>query len=302
VRESHPNHAAQRSALRRNARAELVQRDRQVAQVPPAGARHGRRLALRDHREAAGPSAPPRCTAGVPLLNGRARRHAPPAHRQNFIGVEQHQSWLKRRSAAEAEADEDRAPKVLIISYETFRLYADILQSKPIGLVLCDEVELTATRDGQATADPGSRRPLRTNTCNAVRGARQGHRLKNSQSQTFQALNNLKTARRVILSGTPIQNDLTEYFSLLNFVNPGVLGARRHGMRPSTRRALTAGGAPLRVPPLPRHLERVPQAVRDPDPARTRRARHRDGAAARPRAPHRGTRSRVWTLADGPHG
>jgi len=61
--------------------------------------------------------------------------------------VEQHQSWLKRRSAAEAEADEDRAPKVLIISYETFRLYSDILQSKPIGLVLCDEVELTATCD-----------------------------------------------------------------------------------------------------------------------------------------------------------
>ena len=38
------------------------------------------------------------------------------------------------------------------------------------------------------------------------------------------ALNQLQTKRRVILSGTPVQNDLTEYFSLLNFVNPGVLG------------------------------------------------------------------------------
>jgi DNA repair and recombination protein RAD54 and RAD54-like protein len=32
--------------------------------------------------------------------------------------------------------------------------------------------------------------------------------------------------RRVILTGTPIQNDLTEYFSLLNFANPNYLGTR----------------------------------------------------------------------------
>ncbi|KAJ2684829.1 DNA-dependent ATPase protein rad54, partial [Coemansia spiralis] len=31
--------------------------------------------------------------------------------------------------------------------------------------------------------------------------------------------------RRIILSGTPIQNDLSEYFSLLNFTNPGLLGS-----------------------------------------------------------------------------
>ncbi|KJE93973.1 DNA repair protein RAD54 [Capsaspora owczarzaki ATCC 30864] len=81
---------------------------------------------------------------------------------------------------------------ILIISYETFRIHVDILASKPVGLVICDE----------------------------------GHRLKNAQSQTFQALNQLKTDRRVLLSGTPIQNDLTEYFSLLLFTNPGLLGTQ----------------------------------------------------------------------------
>ncbi|KAJ2554197.1 DNA-dependent ATPase protein rad54 [Coemansia sp. RSA 1933] len=80
---------------------------------------------------------------------------------------------------------------VLIISYETLRTYVDVLRSAPIGLLMCDE----------------------------------GHRLKNAASQTYQALNSLQVQRRIILSGTPIQNDLTEYFALLNFTNPGLLGA-----------------------------------------------------------------------------
>ena len=52
----------------------------------------------------------------------------------------------------------------------------------------------------------------------------QGHRLKNCENQTYTALSQLQTSRRVLLSGTPIQNDLLEYFSLLHFVNTGILG------------------------------------------------------------------------------
>ncbi|XP_019862657.1 PREDICTED: DNA repair and recombination protein RAD54-like, partial [Amphimedon queenslandica] len=79
---------------------------------------------------------------------------------------------------------------VLIISYETFRLHAPILHSGSTGLIICDE----------------------------------GHRLKNCENQTYTALTQLKTQCRVLLSGTPIQNDLLEYFSLLHFVNTGILG------------------------------------------------------------------------------
>ncbi|KAK7600908.1 hypothetical protein V9T40_008349 [Parthenolecanium corni] len=82
------------------------------------------------------------------------------------------------------------AQPILVISYETFRSYADIIQKGDIGLVLCDE----------------------------------GHRLKNCENQTYQALTGLPTKRRVLLSGTPIQNDLLEYFSLVHFVNQGILG------------------------------------------------------------------------------
>ncbi|KAF1820664.1 DNA repair protein, SNF2 family [Dissoconium aciculare CBS 342.82] len=82
---------------------------------------------------------------------------------------------------------------VLIVSYETLRLYVEELRYTPIGLMLCDE----------------------------------GHRLKNGESQTFEALTSLNVRKRVILSGTPIQNDLSEYFALLNFANPNYLGTRQ---------------------------------------------------------------------------
>ncbi|GMM48080.1 DNA-dependent ATPase [Pichia kluyveri] len=81
---------------------------------------------------------------------------------------------------------------VLIISYETLRRNIEKLNNCEVGLVLADE----------------------------------GHRLKNGDSLTFNALNSINCERRIILSGTPIQNDLSEYFSLLNFANPGLLGNR----------------------------------------------------------------------------
>lgn len=34
----------------------------------------------------------------------------------------------------------------------------------------------------------------------------------------------MHTPRRVVLTGTPIQNDLQEFFSIVEFCNPGLLG------------------------------------------------------------------------------
>ncbi|KAF4121591.1 DNA repair and recombination protein RAD54 and RAD54-like protein [Geosmithia morbida] len=81
---------------------------------------------------------------------------------------------------------------VIIVSYETLRLNVEELKNAKIGLLFCDE----------------------------------GHRLKNGDSSTFSSLNSLNVSRRVILTGTPIQNDLTEYFSLISFANPNLLGTR----------------------------------------------------------------------------
>ncbi|KAI1924216.1 helicase [Ophidiomyces ophidiicola] len=54
--------------------------------------------------------------------------------------------------------------------------------------------------------------------------ADEGHRLKTVQNKSAQAIQSLNTSRRVILSGTPIQNDLSEFFAMVDFVNPGLLG------------------------------------------------------------------------------
>jgi DNA repair and recombination RAD54-like protein len=72
---------------------------------------------------------------------------------------------------------------VLIISYETFRMYAKKFTKKNdicCDLLICDEA----------------------------------HRLKNPDAITTVALASLACRRRVLLSGTPVQNDLDEFFAM----------------------------------------------------------------------------------------
>ena len=47
----------------------------------------------------------------------------------------------------------------------------------------------------------------------------EGHRLKNSKSQLSIALSDTPTQFRLILSGTPVQNNISELYSLLNFID-----------------------------------------------------------------------------------
>ena len=82
---------------------------------------------------------------------------------------------------------------VLIISYETFRIHEKLFKKgNQAGLLICDEA----------------------------------HRLKNKETKTAMALSALQTRRRVLLSGTPIQNDLDEFYSMVHFANPDLLGTQ----------------------------------------------------------------------------
>ncbi|XP_078429720.1 DNA repair/recombination protein isoform X2 [Wolffia australiana] len=81
--------------------------------------------------------------------------------------------------------------QVLIISYETFRMHSSkFAKNGSCDLLICDEA----------------------------------HRLKNDQTLTNRALDALPCRRRILLSGTPMQNDLEEFFAMVNFTNPGILG------------------------------------------------------------------------------
>lgn len=88
----------------------------------------------------------------------------------------------------------DRKSLVLISSYETFRMHAHRLHDTPIDLVICDEA----------------------------------HRLKNDRTKTAVAIAKLPSKRRLLLSGTPIQNDLDEFYALASLANPDVLGDPSH--------------------------------------------------------------------------
>lgn len=82
--------------------------------------------------------------------------------------------------------------QVMIIGYEKLRLVqeTDELKTANFDIIICDE----------------------------------GHKLKSANNKSAQAIKALKTTRRIILSGTPIQNDLGEFFVMIDFVNPGLLG------------------------------------------------------------------------------
>ena len=82
---------------------------------------------------------------------------------------------------------------VLLLSYEMMvRCFKELLQV-PWDLVVCDEA----------------------------------HRLKNSSSQGATCLASLPCKRRLLLTGTPVQNDLGEFWCLLEAAAPGLLGARQ---------------------------------------------------------------------------
>ena len=51
--------------------------------------------------------------------------------------------------------------------------------------------------------------------------------IKNFKSQRWQTLLNFKASRRLLLTGTPLQNNLMELWSLMHFLMPNVFASHR---------------------------------------------------------------------------
>ncbi|MCX6258224.1 MAG: DEAD/DEAH box helicase [Bacteroidia bacterium] len=49
--------------------------------------------------------------------------------------------------------------------------------------------------------------------------------IKNPVSKTYQAITEIKSRHKLVLTGTPVENSLTDLWAQLNFLNPGLLGS-----------------------------------------------------------------------------
>ncbi|KAI8368638.1 SNF2 family N-terminal domain-containing protein [Choanephora cucurbitarum] len=102
-------------------------------------------------------------------------------------------SILTTRMGRNAAALVEKAIKeggILVTTYSGVQSYREILLKHKWGYVVLDE----------------------------------GHKIRNPDSSTTLAIKQFKTPHRIILSGTPIQNNLKELWSLFDFIFPGRLG------------------------------------------------------------------------------
>eukprot|EP00727_Mastigamoeba_balamuthi_P007948 m51a1_g3774 putative dna excision repair protein ercc-6 (806) ;mRNA; r:144978-148060 len=79
---------------------------------------------------------------------------------------------------------------ICISTYESVRIHKELFNKLPWSYVILDE----------------------------------GHKIRNPDAEVTLAFKELQTPHRIILSGTPIQNNLSELWSLFDFIFPGKLG------------------------------------------------------------------------------
>ncbi|MGJ5805029.1 SNF2-related protein [Streptomyces europaeiscabiei] len=98
-----------------------------------------------------------------------------------------------RYLGADRTLEDATSRTIIITSYETLRRDVDLLALLHFDLVVADEAQM----------------------------------VKNHRTATAHALRRIQTAVRVALTGTPVENNLTEAWALMDWLNPGLLGTQR---------------------------------------------------------------------------
>jgi len=100
--------------------------------------------------------------------------------------------WRFHGAERELSGIESRGADVVVTTYGTMRRDVETLAALTWGLVVADEAQ----------------------------------HVKNASSATAKALRRLPSQARVALTGTPVENDLTELWAILDWCVPGLLGSR----------------------------------------------------------------------------
>jgi DNA repair and recombination RAD54-like protein len=115
-----------------------------------------------------------------------------------------------------------RSKCVLIISYETQRLYSKLFEQAAFSYR--PSAKQSTNNGAAAPADDSMLQGHSNNGICDLLICDEAHKLKNAESGLAKSLNTLPAKKRILLSGTPMQNELTEFFNMVNFCNPSVLG------------------------------------------------------------------------------
>lgn len=97
---------------------------------------------------------------------------------------------------------------VLILGYDMFKNLTNESRS-------CTEDEMIIFQDSLLSPGPD------LVVCD------EGHLLKNEDTVLHKAVNRIRTLRRIVLTGTPMQNNLKEYYCMFQFVKPNLLGNKK---------------------------------------------------------------------------
>uniref|UniRef100_A0A336KEU9 CSON000136 protein n=1 Tax=Culicoides sonorensis TaxID=179676 RepID=A0A336KEU9_CULSO len=125
-------------------------------------------------------------------------------------GFQKCSSWLNKTNCNQAGC--------LLLGYEAFRSLVNYNPFRKNARIIEEkEAKLIEEKIERFLIDPGADMVV----CD------EGHVIKNKKSGISKAVSQIKTKRRIILTGTPIQNNLNEYYCMVNFIKPSFLGTEK---------------------------------------------------------------------------